>query len=811
MAKKDGGNPGKLLLPITLGVCVTLFAATVNHFVHGWRLALMVSDNRISRRRTDPARGAHPEASRLNVQQILTNSISRIDDMLSSFMLAFRKTGGDAGAERVALVAVDKESVIRFGGWPWPRSEVARLVDKTAGASAVGLDYLFNEPDRTSLGNYITMVDQRYNLGLDLSKWDPEELDNDLRLAGAISRNRIVLGVKFYDGDYFPSSNDSPIVKYKLNVSSPTGKRDARDDILLRQSRSVMYNIGILRRSQAAPLGEGFMDLFPDLDSAVRHVPLFALSVNDSGVRRIYPSFPLEMARVALGGDGYLLRLRDELVDISEPTGDPHANSLSMLREVGIVDESGRERRELLRIPLNELGEMGLGLRNDHRSFKVYPAWEVLKGMHDGAFKDKLVVIGRTDDEMNYIAPSGIFDIEISLAEGHAAVLSAMLEHNHMIVSFRVSYLWQQAAIAFFGLAATAAMAAGSMGVCLAASALSLPAAFLVNYFFFFRHGVEMGMTTILASILFFMVIQLIASYLLAGRERHFIREAFSLNVSPAVLGYLEKHHDNLSSLQGENRNMSVIFTDIRGFTSISEKMLPQELAQFLNEYFTPMSDIVMRRLGTIDKFIGDGLMAFWNAPADNPDHARDAALAALDMIAKLAELQPAWTAKGLPKISIGCGINTGFMLAGYMGSEQRKNYTVMGDSVNIASRVENLNKVYSSNILITESTRAALGSDFSCRVVDKVRVSGKQTPILIHELLRHGEITDEEREELAVFSRVFELYLEWEFVSAEALLKELMFIRQAPIYSLYLNRLAIYKVMPPPPDWDGTFSMRSK
>jgi adenylate cyclase len=334
---------------------------------------------------------------------------------------------------------------------------------------------------------------------------------------------------------------------------------------------------------------------------------------------------------------------------------------------------------------------------------------------------------------------------------------------------------------------------------------------FAVDYLFFFSRGIDVGVTLPVLSSGAVLVVLLASNYLSVGRERRFIRKAFALNVSPSILTYLENHPDRLSSLQGENRNMTVLFSDIRNFTSMSERMTATAVARFLNEYFTPMSDIVMRNTGTVDKFIGDGLMAFWNAPTDNPDHARDAARAALAMVAKLEELQPGWTARGLPQISIGCGINTGPMFAGNMGSEQRKNYTVMGDNVNIANRIENLNKLYSSSILVTEFTRERLGRGFTCRVVDKVRVSGKESPVVIYELLGEGAASEERVEEIAAFARVFELYQQREFAAAESLLKELVFIRPAPLYKLYLDRLAVYKALPPPADWDGTFAKMTK
>ncbi len=332
-----------------------------------------------------------------------------------------------------------------------------------------------------------------------------------------------------------------------------------------------------------------------------------------------------------------------------------------------------------------------------------------------------------------------------------------------------------------------------------------------LNYGLLFGRGIDVGLTMPLASTMAVLIAQVVANHLIMGRERRFIRKAFSLNVSPSILGYLETHPDRLSSLQGEHRDMTVMFSDIRGFTSISERMTAPDLARFLNEYFTPMSDIVMQNMGTVDKFIGDAIMAFWNAPADNPRHARDACRSALEMVNKLSELQLGWTSRGLPRVSIGCGINSGPMFAGNMGSEQRKNYTVMGDNVNIASRLEGLNKLYSSNILITEATQKQLGNGFRCRVTDKVRLSGKEEPVLIYELLGEGMPTEEEFEELAAFARVFELYQQREFPAAEALLKELLFIRPTPIYRMYLDRLAVYLALPPPDDWDGTFSMTHK
>ncbi|MDR1534004.1 MAG: adenylate/guanylate cyclase domain-containing protein [Planctomycetota bacterium] len=797
--KKTGANLSRTLPPIILGVGATLLVVLANYLIHVWRFSVKIEDSQAARSGALPGAEFRPASDALSLRRLLILIVNRSDALINDLMFFFRDDfPRGAGRERVVLVAVDRESIARFGNWPWPRDVIARILDRVSGAEAIGLDFMFNEPDRMSLENYLPLLSKAGGLPPGAPALDPSVLNNDLRLAGAISRVRTVLGVLFTQTS--PSRVPAAPAEFqRFEFLRPNGEPVSGADTMLWRSRGVIRNLDTLRAAQKAGGGEGFLNLFPDSDGGVRSIPLFG-NVAPGGVGwRTYPSFPLEMLRVSLGGEGYRILLRD---------GDAGGGNHYSVREVEIL---GPDRRGLLRLPLDEMGQMEFNFRNANQGLRIYPAWEVIGGRYDGAFADKLVIVGKTYDEFGYQIPVFTTDREFSLPGIHAAMLAAMLDRDFMVFSFHDSHFRQQAAIIGCGLAATAAMAFGSMGVGLMVSLLSLLAVVLGNYHWYFREGQTVGMTMPLAAILFFTVVQLVSDYLLVGRERRFIREALSQNVSSSILGYLERHHDSLSSLQGEQRNMSVIFTDIRGFTSISEKMTAPELARFLHEYFTPMFDIVMEHLGTVDKFIGDGLMAFWNAPADNPAHARDAAGAALDMLDRLESLQKDWSGRGLPRISIGCGINTGPMFAGYMGSEQRKNYTVMGDNVNIASRLEGLNKIYSSNILISESTRSALGGDFICRVADKVRVSGKEIAILIYELMGRGEGTDEDREELATFARVFELYLMREFTAAEALLKELMFIRQAPIYNLYLDRLAIYKALPPPPDWDGTFSMRSK
>lgn len=806
----------RLLPSLILGVFITLLAALCNYIIYDRRLPAMAVGNRVLSGELDNDGNLQLEERRTNrpILRGLAAIVNMADDMATDTMYAIRGPGDyPPTKDKIAVVAIDEASIIRHGSWPWSRSDIARLMEKVNDARVVGMDLVFSDPDRTSLVNYIERFDALHGNKLDLSGADPESLDNDLLLARHIVNARTVLGAILYNG--VPPGNlpkgmkNSPAFEVVFFNGTPAPP----ENVLLKKNQWALGNLPSIRDIVPQPQGEGFINLFPAPNGVVRTVPLFvhvsdqAFSVPSGHPRRIAPSLPLEVLRVYLNCDGYRINLRGDKVNIPE-FRDPSSNGdRYAVQSVCLL----RNGSEVMRIPLSELGELEVGLRNHRRDYTIYPAWEVLEGMHDDAFQDKMTLIGGTVPGVGMLVSTGLPGPEMSVAEAHAAMLSGMLKGDFMDSGYQDDYSWQQIAILASGLAVTVAIIFGDLVGGMIVSATAMLLIILCNYFLFFRRGMDVGITLPIISVLTVLAVLMATNYMVVGRERRFIRKAFQLNVSPSILGYLESHPDRLSSLQGEHRHMTVLFSDIRAFTTMSERMTAPDLARFLNEYFTPMSDVVMKNMGTVDKFIGDGMMAFWNAPADNPHHARDAARSALDMLSRLEELQHGWTMRGLPQVSIGCGINTGPMFAGYMGSEQRKNYTVMGDSVNIASRLENLNKMYSSSILITESTREELNGDFVYRVVDKVRVSGKAEALLIYELLGMGAVSEERSEELAAFSRVFELYQQREFVTAESLLKELVFIRPAPLYKMYLDRLAIYKALPPPADWDGTFSMTHK
>jgi adenylate cyclase len=306
-------------------------------------------------------------------------------------------------------------------------------------------------------------------------------------------------------------------------------------------------------------------------------------------------------------------------------------------------------------------------------------------------------------------------------------------------------------------------------------------------------------------------VLNMSYGFFVESRAKRLITGLFGQYVPPELVGEMSKDPEKFT-MEGESRELTVLFSDVRNFTSISEGLAPQELSQLMNAYMTPMTRLIHKQRGTIDKYIGDAIMAFWGAPLQDARHASHAIEAALAMQATLAELRPAFAAHGWPEIRIGIGINSGVVSVGNMGSEFRVAYTVMGDAVNLASRLEGLTKQYGVDILVGENTRR-LAPEFIFCEVDRVRVKGKNEPVAIFEPIgREGEVSAAKLEELERFAQALACYRRQDWDGAEARLRELA--RQAPgrrLYSLYLERLAHFRAQPPGAAWDGVFVFETK
>lgn len=338
-----------------------------------------------------------------------------------------------------------------------------------------------------------------------------------------------------------------------------------------------------------------------------------------------------------------------------------------------------------------------------------------------------------------------------------------------------------------------------------------LCAMYAIDKWVLFKNGIVTTMFFPFALISAIFIVLTFYKYFTEERTKRELKGTFEKYVSPSIVAEVLADPSNIE-LGGKKVEMTVMFSDVRGFTTISEKLDPRELSNLLNSYLTPMTDLVFKNKGTLDKYMGDAIMAFWGAPIQFSDHAQHACRCALAMLVKLRELQADYRAKGLPEIDIGIGLNTGDMSVGNMGSDTVRSYTVMGDAVNLGSRLEGINKQYGTRIIISEFTRNAIKGDFITREIDWVKVKGKNEPVRIFELIAETQAPREIAELLPHFTRGFELYHERKFSEAAVAFTEALRVLPDDACSqLYVERCDDYLKEPPDADWDGVFTMKTK
>jgi adenylate cyclase len=346
---------------------------------------------------------------------------------------------------------------------------------------------------------------------------------------------------------------------------------------------------------------------------------------------------------------------------------------------------------------------------------------------------------------------------------------------------------------------------------------LSVPVAFSLCYgalaFWLFGKGYVLDMAAPLVAV----ALSLVSTYgflmFTEGREKRRIRAMFGQYVSPAILAELvDTRRDQLRAEVGARERLSILFSDLRGFTSLSENLAAEQVVELLNIHFSAMSEIVFRHQGTLDKFIGDAVMAFWGAPIRLPDHAQHAVRAALKMARAMKEVNETLATRGFPPIDTGLGVNTGEVVLGNIGSEHKLNYTVIGDHVNLSSRLEGLTKQYGCQIIISEYTYMELNGTIPCAVIDLVRVKGKQVPIRLFQPLAHPEDSASDIEHAVavaeLIERAFDCYLQRRFEEAESHYAQLP---ESLLREIFLARCRMYRETPPPSHWDGVYTLTTK
>jgi adenylate cyclase len=342
-----------------------------------------------------------------------------------------------------------------------------------------------------------------------------------------------------------------------------------------------------------------------------------------------------------------------------------------------------------------------------------------------------------------------------------------------------------------------------------------LSALLIIVYIFYsifsFDSGLIMNILYPILSMTLVYIIIIVLYYLTEERSRKWITSIFGKYVSPVVIENLIKNPDKIN-LGGEKRNITLFFSDIRQFTSISERLKAEELVHLLNEYLTEMTSIIIKDQGLVDKYMGDAIMAFWGAPLDLENHAEIACSSSLEMIDKLKELQKKWKEEGIPSFNIGIGLNSGDAIVGNMGSFKRFDYTAIGDNVNLASRLEGLNKIYGTNIIISDNTYKIVKDKFEIRKLDAVRVKGKKKHILIYELLSRKDGSNKKQKDLINnFENGLEFYFKKQWKKAIKYFNEVIKITNDKASLLFIKRCEEFQKNPPQTDWDGVWEMKSK
>lgn len=684
-------------------------------------------------------------------------------------------------SKRIVIVDVDDLSLERVGQWPWPRYILADLTKKmlAANPSVIAFDIAFVDPDRTSPS--VLQRDMKDRLGLTVTfPGVPAELmDYDEFFGKALQKGRIILGCAMRPVeeliDTIPPSADP---YYDGGHIFPKGPASVNVNRFLLQATNITTAVPPLRRMATS----AFFNTTLDEDNIVRKSPLvWAL-----GPSRIYPSLALEAVRQDAGADKCVVEYNQQ----------------------GVV----RVRIKDISIPCEQNGRMVVRYRDVKESpttglmtsFPTVSAADILDGnVADTLLSNKIVFVGASAMGLRDIRATPMTEL-YSGVEIHATIADNILARDMLSLPNYMAGV-QCVAIFLTGLFLTALIYGGrswfSFVGSLGLAALTVQASVIAMR----DYQVVFSPTWVILTVLIIYPVLMMLRFWKEERGRRRVRFMFGTMVSKDVLHYIEANPQSFS-LSGERAEATILFSDLAGFATISDGLEPQRLSDLMNRYLTPMTDVIMARKGFVDKYVGDAIMAVWGVPFRMEDHAAQACLAAIEQQERLTELQPQLKAEFGCDLFARIGINSGVVTAGNMGSSSRFSYTVMGDAVNIASRLEPANKDYGSRIIIGGDTYEAAKAVVEARLLDRLVVIGRSTPVNIYELLgKRNCLTDAKRRQMALYEEA--LHLDWERKWDKALdcLKEALTVAPDDKASSFLRkRVQDHKANPPPENWRG-------
>jgi adenylate cyclase len=648
-------------------------------------------------------------------------------------------------SDSVVIIDIDEKSLQALGQWPWSRDILSKILYNLSNAqvAVIGFDIVFAEEDRTSPHKIFKK--------LDIKK---EDIPNfDLEFAQAIANTPTILGYQFELTDKKYINKNAPSIQ---TIFIEKNKKQGQNYLITAQG--TILNIPILQNSSYS---SGFFNNIPDDTGIIRSIPLI-ISYEDE----IYPSLSLETLRIGLGINKIYIN----------------------------YDENGIKNLQLddLIIPTDRYGRLLINFRGKEKTFKYISAFDIYNNNFEKEdIKNKIVLIGTSAAALMDLRATP-FESIFPGVEIHANAIDNVISQDFL---YKSSWIDGANIIIIFVLSIFTFFIVRKIPIWITPIfivALILTVCYSI-YYLLFNVGIVLNILFPIFTISISGVISLVIGYFYEIKKKEKIKSKFASKVSKDVMEELLKNIDN-NKLKAQNKEVSIFFSDIRGFTNISEKLnKPELLVKYLNQYMTPMSEIIIKNNGTIDKYIGDSIMAYWNAPFDIDNHADKAVKSALEQLTKLEDLNKTFEELKQPKIEIGIGITTGITTVGEIGSIGRSDYTIIGDNVNLGSRIESLCKFYGSNLIISQDTKDKLVNKYIFRYLDHVKVKGRNNPIKLWEVLSFETKKDIQiEEEINKYNKAINLYENSKFDEAIKLFKELKINKiklNTHIYEIYISR----------------------
>lgn len=730
----------------------------------------------------------------------------------------YRPAGSTPIDHRIVIVDIDQHSQEVLGKWPFSRTYFAKLLDvlHEDGAKVAAFDIVFSKPDETAAPLRALQIDleARKTSGETVDPRLLDEIDKvaarydaDKQFAAAIQRfGAVVLGNFFlYTQADIRGMDEKTLDTYADQIAfysfpsvrplqPATGKRDRVNLIKLFEPdhllpRGTVANLDILTSALSEESSStGYFNIYPDVDGVVRESNLIVPygRSKDFNDWDIYASLDVQVVR------SYFRLPNEQVVLEYGPVGAYRV----------VFGNSAQVRTDALgRVVINYHGP---GYTYPHFSFA-----DLIGGkLPAGQFRGKIVLVGATATGIGDLRTTPYGGLDFPGVEIHANVIDNML-HGNFLRRGAQQQLFDVILILVLGIPLGIAMALVAPRLMWYGIALLLPLAGLD--YVAFLHNWWLNFTVPAITLTSNVLLVSLYRALFEEKEKRRVRSAFAQYLSPEVIRRLLL---NPRLVEPRKTEITVMFSDIRGFTSISEKLDAQDLALFLNRYLDDMTRIVFARQGTLDKYIGDAVMAFWGAPFEEPGHARRGCQSALEMMDRVRELQKQWAAEGKPRLDIGIGLNTGVASVGNMGSSLRYGYTALGDAVNLSSRLEGLNKEYGTHVIVSESAyEEAKSAEFVFRELDLIRVKGKAQPVVIYELVsRSDELTAELKSRLDAYARALKLYKDRCWSEAQNGFQSVLneWPDDGPSRA-YWKRCQDYLFDEPPSSWDGVYTMTHK